>query len=42
MFSNYSLSILTNVMLDNFQFYTLRQIATDDLSSADDNLKDDT
>lgn len=41
MFSDYSLSILTNVMLNNFQLYALRQITTDDLSSTDDNLKDD-
>lgn len=39
MFSNDSLSVLTDVMLNDFQFYALRQITADDLSSTDDNLK---
>lgn len=41
MFSNHSLSILTDVMLNDFEFYALRQVTTNDLSSTDDNLKDD-
>lgn len=40
MLPNHSLSIMTNVMLNNFQFYALRQVTTDDLSPTDDNLKD--